>query len=395
MKGTKSIRLSVGVLTLLVVTNGIADSGDLLTLNIGLTAAQDDNLFRRPANGSLGPIDSDAFTTTRFDFSLNKQYSLQRLMLKIGLAENRYQSFKVLNSLNESFSADWQWQVTPRISGNLTTSRSQSQSDFADFRGSGQNHRTTDTKRLDGNWQATGGWSLGAGVSRTKAINSQTFQQDASSEQSILDANLSYKFASGRSIALLVSSSRGEQPGIADPVTLSDNRFRVRQYDLKFSWPISGLTSLTGGVGQVRRTHDNFSVRDYSGINGNAVVNWDPTGKTQFILTRSRSVDSWQESNSSFSVRDFTGVSVSWAATPKVSLRVSANWTERSFGGDIPSQPVNDRIDKTLLTSLGIDWVAHNKIRVGATISNDRRDSSIVSTDYRSRKATLTANVEF
>jgi exopolysaccharide biosynthesis operon protein EpsL len=395
MKGAKSIRLSVGALTLLAVASCFADSGDLLALNIGLTRDQDNNLFRRPENGSLGPIASDQITTTRLDLSLNKQYSLQRLKLKLGLTDNRYETFKALNSLNENFSADWQWQATSKISGNLSSSRSQSQTDFADFRGGGQNIRTTETKRLDSNWQATGGWSLGAGVSRTGAINSQTFQQDSSSEQSIVDGNLTYRFASGRSLALLVSNSRGKTPGVADPVTLSDNRFSVRQHDLKLNWPISGVTTLSGGVGQVRRTHDNFSVRDYFGINGNAVVNWAPTGKTQFTLTRSRAVESWQESNSSFAVRNLTGFAASWLATPKVSIRANANWTERRFGGDIPGQPINDRIDKILSTSLGIDWTAHNKIRLGAMVINERRDSTLASTDYRSRRATLTANIEF
>jgi exopolysaccharide biosynthesis operon protein EpsL len=395
MKGARSIRLSVGALTLLAVASCFADSGDLLALNIGVTRDQDNNLFRRPENGSLGPIASDQITTTRLDLSLNKQYSLQRLKLKLGLADNRYETFKALNSLNENFSADWQWQVTSKISGNLSSSRSQSQSDFADFRGGGQNIRTTDTKRLDGNWQATGGWSLGAGVSRTRAINSQTFQQDSSSEQSIVDGNLTYKFASGRSIAFLVSNSRGEQPSIADPLTLSDNRFRVLQQDLKLNWPVSGVTTLSGGLGQVRRKHDNFSVRDYSGINYNGSVNWNPTGKTQITLMRSRSVENWQETNSSFSIRDLTGIIASWMATPKISIRAKTDWTKRSFGGEVPGQPINDRIDKMLSASLGVDWTVHSKIRFGASISNERRDSTLVNTDYRSNKATLTANIEF
>jgi exopolysaccharide biosynthesis operon protein EpsL len=395
MTGTKSIRLSVGALALLAATNGLADSGDALALNIGLTRDQDNNLFRRPANGNFGPIVSDGITTTRFDFSLNQQYSLQRLLLKIGLADTRYETFKALNSLNENFSAEWQWQVTPRVSGNISTSRNAAQSDFADFRGGGQNIRTTDTRRLDGNWQATGGWSLGAGVSQIRAINSQTFQQDSSSEQSSFDGNLTYKFASGRSIALLISNSRGEQPGIADPVTLNDNRFRVHQQDLKLNWPISGVTTLSGGVGQVRRTHDNFSIRDFSGINGNAIVNWAPTGKTQFTLTRSRAVENWQESNSSFSVRDLTGIAASWATTPKISIRGNVNLTERRFGGDIPGQPINNRIDRTLSASLGIDWVAHNKLKLGATINEEQRDSTLANTDYRSRKTTLTATIDF
>jgi exopolysaccharide biosynthesis operon protein EpsL len=394
MKGAESIRLAVGALMLLAMAKGFADSGDLLALNINLTRDHDDNLFRRPADGTLGPIVTDAITSTRFDLSLNKQYSLQRLMLKVGLTENRYETFKALNSLNENLSAEWQWQVTPKVSGSISAIRSQAQSDFADFRGNGQNIRTTDTKRIDGNWQVAGGWIVGAGFSRTSAINSQSFQQESSNEQSILNGNLTYKFASGSSIALLSSNSRGEQPGDANPVTLSDNRFRIHKYDLNLVWPISGLTTLSGGVGQVQRVHDNFSVRDFTGFNGNAMLAYAITAKSRLTLTGSRVTDSWHELNSSYSIRNLIGLAASLTVTPKVSTRANVSWTKQSFGGDIPGQPTNQRIDNARSTSLGIDWAAHTKIRLGASIGEERRNSTLVGNDYLTRKVTFTANIE-
>jgi exopolysaccharide biosynthesis operon protein EpsL len=395
MKGADTLRLAAGTLILLSSTGVLADSGDLLALNVSVSKKHDENLFKRPRDGSLGNLDSDTSTSTQVGLSLNKQYSLQRIAIKVGLTDNRYQTFKALDGRNENHSASWQWQFTPRLTGNLSATRSQAQSDFADFRGSGQNIRSTDSRRFDANWQVAGGWSLGAGVANTKSRNSQPFQEDPGSEQRIVDANLTYKFASGTSLALLSSNSRGEQGGTANPLTLSDNRFRERRHDLKLNWPFSGVTTLSGGLGQVRRIHDNFSVRDYTEYNGNAVVSWAPTGKTQFTLTRSRTAENWQQPNSSFSIRDLTALGASWAATPKVSMRANVNWTERSFGGDIPGQPSNNRIDKMLTSSLGIDWAAYRNITLGASISDERRRSTVASTDYRSRMATLNANIEF
>lgn len=376
-------------------TGVFGDSGDLLALNVGVVRRHDENLFKVPSDGSVGVVANDRSTTTQLNLSLNKQYSLQRLTLKIGLSDNSYDTFKGLDSLDENNSAAWQWQLSPYLTGNLSTSHSTAQSDFADFRGGGQNIRTTDSRRFDANWQVTGGWSLGAGVAKSRSKTSQPFREDPGSDRRIVDANLTYKFASGSSIALLSSNSRGERSGAADPVALSDNRFQERRHDLKLDWPFSGLARLSGGLGQVRRTHDIFSVRDYTLYDGNVVLGWTPTGKTQFTLTRSRIGESWQESNSSFSIRNLTGLGASWAATPKVSLRANVNWTERSFGGDIPGQPSNDRIDKMLTSSLGIDWAAHTKIRLGALISMEKRRSTVAIQDYRSRTATLSANIEF
>ena len=380
---------------LLATTAAVGDSGDLFALNVGVSKKHDDNLFKRPADGSRGALDSDNSTSTQLDLSLNKQFSLQRVAVKLGLTDTRYQTFKTLDSRNDNHSASWQWQFTPQLTGNLSATRSQAQTDFADFRGGGQNTNTTETKRLDGNWQIMGGWNLGAGASRTKSVNSQTFQQNDSSDQRIADANLTYKFTSGSSIALLTSTSRGEQLRAADPVTLRDNRFQERRSDLKLNWPITGKTTLTGGVGNVRRTHDTFSARDYSGSNGDASLNWAATAETRFTFIRSRATESWEETNSNFSIRDLTGLSASWTITPKVSVAASLNRTRLSFGGDIPGLPTNSRLDRTQTRSLGINWAPHTKIKLGASISDDRRESTLVSTDYRSKTAMLTGSIEF
>jgi exopolysaccharide biosynthesis operon protein EpsL len=395
MKGIESIRLTVGTLMLLATNVAIGDSGDLLALNVGVSKKHDENLFKRPADGSQGTLDSDTSTSTQVELSLNKQYSLQRIAIKFGLTDNRYQTFKALDGRNENHSAAWQWQFTPQLTGNLSATRSQAQSDFADFRGGGQNIRTTDTRRLDGNWLIMGGWSAGAGASNTKSLNSQTFQQDSSSDQRIADANLTYKFASGSSIALLTSLSRGEQQRAADPVALRDNRFQERHVDIKLNWPITGKTTLAGGVGTVRRTHNTFGARDFSGANGDASLNWAATTETRFTLTRSRSTESWEEINSNFSIRDLTGLSASWTITPKLSVTGSINLTRRSFGGDIPGQPQNSRLDRSQTRSLGINWTPYTKIKLGASISDDQRESTLINTDYRSKTAMVTGSVEF
>jgi exopolysaccharide biosynthesis operon protein EpsL len=395
MKGALSLRLIAGTLVLLAAANAFGDSGDLLSLSVGVTRRLDENLFKRPADGSLGSLDNDTSTSTQVNLSLNKQYSLQRIAIRIGLADNRYQTFKALDGRNENHSAVWQWQFTPHLTGNLSATRSQAQSDFADYRGSGQNTRTTDTRRLDGTWLLASGWSLGAGVSKSKSINSQPFQQDASSEQHTVDATLGYKFRSGSSVTLQASDSRGEQQRAADPLTSSDNRYRELHRSVKFSWPITGRTSVSGGVGQVSRTQGNLGARNYTGGNRDGSLNWFATNRIQLTLTNSRTSENWEEANSSFSIRDQTGLSASWTVTPKVSLTASLSHGRRSFGGEVPGQPANSRLDRSQTRFLGINWTPHTKIKLGASISDDRRESTLTSTDYRSTTAMVNGSIEF
>jgi exopolysaccharide biosynthesis operon protein EpsL len=395
MKGVLLLRLVAGTLVFLTSAGAFGDSGDLLALSVGVSKKHDENLFKRPGGGSLGNLDSDTSTSTQVGLSLNKQYSLQRISINFGLTDNRYQTFKALDGRNENHSASWQWQFTPHLTGNLSATRSQAQSDFADFRGSGQNIRTTDTRRLDGNWLLASGWSLGIGASNTKSSNSQTFLQDVGSEQRILDATLAYKFRSGSSITLLTSGSRGDQDRAVDPLTLSDNRFRERSRNLKFNWPITGRTTVSGGLGQVSRIQGSLGARNFTGTNRDGSLSWQATTKTQVTFTNSRSIESWEEANSSFSTRNQTGLSASWMVTPKVSLTASLNQTRRSFGGEIAGQPANSRLDRSQTRSVGINWTPHTKIKLGASISDDRRESTLINTDYYSKTIMATGSMEF
>lgn len=395
MTGYGKLRFCAWIAALSLATEVLADSGDLIALNVGVSTRHDENLFKRPADGSLGAIESDRSTTTQLNATLNKQISLQRFVVQIGLTDVRYNALEALNSLNQNHSAVWQWQVSPHLTGNVSSSRSQAQTDFADFRGNVQNIRTTDSRRFDGKWLVAGGWSLGVGFSNTKSTNSQTFLEDSSSEQRSVDGTIAYAFASGSSLAIQVTNSRGEQPRAIDPIALTDNAFREIHRDLTLNWPISSKFVLAGKVGTVRRIHNSFSARDFAAHNGSATLNWEATPKTRISIARSRSVESWEEVNSNFSQRDLTSATALWSITPKISFSARIDSTTRSFGGDIPGLLPNNRLDKSMTRSIEFNWTPRNKIRLGASVSDDRRDSTLAGAGYHSRTANISANVEF
>jgi hypothetical protein len=81
--------------------------------------------------------------------------------------------------------------------------------------------------------------------------------------------------------------------------------------------------------------------------------------------------------------------------TPKVSLTASLNQTRRSFGGEIAGQPANSRLDRSQTRSVGINWTPHTKIKLGASISDDRRESTLINTDYYSKTIMATGSMEF
>jgi exopolysaccharide biosynthesis operon protein EpsL len=383
------------MLMLVAAPSALGASGELLSINASMTSMYDDNLFRRPSDGSLGAVASDRITTTQIGIAVHKPISLQVFELSANIVDNKYQDFKALDSRNDGYSAAWRWQITPHLTGNLSSDRQKSQTDFADFRGAGQNLRTNENRRFDANWNFLGGWTLGVGATATKSINSQTFIQDASNEQRIADILLKYVFSSGTSLALSSTNSSGDYGRPADPVTLSDSRFSDKRNELRLDWALTGKTKLAANYGRVSRKHETFSVRDYAGNIGSINLSWAATSKTSFTLGRIRSLESWEDTASSFTVRNSASLSAKWQASPKVLLSASIDRESRNLDGFAIVPVADARVEKTAKESISLSWVALKNLTVAASVQNSRRRSNSIGLDYDDRLTTLSASASF
>jgi exopolysaccharide biosynthesis operon protein EpsL len=395
MKGFAWFRFGGTMLLLCAMTSVAADSGDLLSVSAGVTHTQFNNLFKRPSDGSAGSVSNDNLTVRQIGISARKQLSLQTFELGMTLVDNRYDQFDALNSRSDSHNAAWRWQFTPRISGGISSTRQQSQTDFADFRGAGQNLRTTETRRLNADWNVMGGWTVGAGRTNTKAINSQTFLQDASSEQLSTDIVLKYSFPSGSTLAWTDSATKGDYGRAADPLTLSDSRFSERRDSLSLVWPITGKTKLSASLGHVSRKNQNFSARDFGGRNSSLGLAWAATGKINLTLNHSHATESWEDTFSSLSERESTGLSGSWQMTGKIAMRASMDIETRTFGGFARLPVTFDRIDRTNKKAITLTWAALNNVNATATLQKSKRNSNSSGLDYADQLMTVSISATF
>jgi exopolysaccharide biosynthesis operon protein EpsL len=355
----------------------------------------DDNLFRRPADGSLGAVVSDRVTSTQVGFAFHKPISLQVFDLSANIVDNRHQNFKALDSRNDGYSAVWRWQITPSLTGSLSSDRQQSQTDFADFRGAGQNLRTTANRRFDANWKIMGGWTIGAGATNVKASNSQPFAQDPGSEQRVADLSLKYLFASGTMLALTSRKSNGDFHRAADPVALSDSRFSERHDEIRLDWPVTGKAKVSAGYGHLARRHDTFSVRDYSGGIGSINLDWAATGKTSFGFGRVRSLENWEDPAGSYAIRDTTSLSGKWQASSKLLVSAIFDRESRSLNGFALAPPPNARVDWMNKELVSIQWSAMQNLTLTASLQKSRRRSNSPGLDYDDRLTTISASVAF
>ena len=384
----------LAVLLYLLSTVASADAGDLISATIGVNRSHLDNIFKRPSDGSRGIVASDRLTTKQLGLSIKKAISLQSFELGATLTDNRYEQQQGLDSRNTGYNVAWRWQLSPYLNGALSATRQQAQTDFADFRGTGQNLRTTDTRRASVDFKVGGGWVIGVGATKTIQSNSQAFNQDPGSDQDAGDISLRYGFKSGASIALTASRSRGDYHRSPDPITQSDSRFTELRKQLQLELPLTEKLRASLGLGNLERANENFSVRDFRGRNHNVSLSWALTQKLNLTLVQSTASESWQDNAGSFSVRDSSSLGASWTVLPKVTVRARHDRENRSFDGFALVPAAVGQVEQSKKSSFSVDWAARNNFSISLTAQGSRRNSNAAGLDYRDRTTTLGASFQ-
>jgi exopolysaccharide biosynthesis operon protein EpsL len=291
----------------------------------------------------------------------------------------------------------WLWHVTPRISGVLSASRSETLVPYSDQRTVTLSRSTqiNENRQFTFDGEVAAAWHIVGGLGQSRSRNSQPFTQVGDYEQNGAEAGLKYISTAGNSIAVVQRESRGDYEGRAlDPVNFLDTGFDQSETEARVQWRVSGHTSLDGRLGYLKREHNNFGQRNYSGAVGKLDYLWTPTGKLQLTVSAGRNLYSFQDGNSSYYLADAFAVAPAWLLSDKTTLRMKFEHVERDFRGAVAAT-LPAREDRTQSLQFGADWKATRTILVQGTLSHERRSSNIANFDYRANVVGISGQLMF
>jgi exopolysaccharide biosynthesis operon protein EpsL len=377
----------------------------LLTFRLNSEIDWDSNVFRVPGNaadpqlaqGLLGK--SDRFTTTIFGLQLNKAYAQQRFLLDLSETLVRYDKFTLLNRDSSAYRGEWRWQLTPRISGVLSTDHSQAPIPFQDTAGNLQRNIATSTNRnftVDG-W-LFGGWHLIGGVSELERINSATFLGLPSIDQTTTEVGFNYVAASQSSVTATRRFTRGTNVGQAvdDTVLFIDNEYRMVETELKGTWILSGKSTLTGRLTHIERRNPNVPQRDFSGLSRQLVYAWTPTGRLTLNASAIRDVLPFAlDTSATYRIDTTLAVEPAWQVREKVSLSMRAARVQSDYLGPVVPiiGPSRSDVDRTL--QFAVKWLPYRRVTIGATLRRELRASNIAAFGYSDTFAGINAALTF
>jgi len=374
-----------------------------LKLKAGYTLQTDSNLFRLPAGvdpmAVLGKSSAaEQIGVGTLGLTFNTIQGLQTISADINALNYRYHNFNYLDFAGINYDAAWRWAVTPRFTGNLTGQRTQTPTSFVNYGNYDVRNVLTDTStRLDGVFEIHGPWRAVAGISSDRQANEQTVEGRNDYSATAADLGARLVFASGSTLSYSLKRYNGNYINRAlDAFAQYDSSFTQIDNELRLRWLISGNSNSSMYLTHLSRSHANFPVRDYSGFNAGADLNWVLSGKSALLAGYTHTLSAWESLYASYTQTDRITIAPSWQISGKTLLSLKFAWAQIDYlGAPIPALAGYLRRDTTRDTTLSFNWEPYHKLTLVAALQNSSRGSTYAGQDYASNMASLSANYAY
>jgi exopolysaccharide biosynthesis operon protein EpsL len=376
------------------------ENTDTLNFIVGGQVRYDSNIFRLSNSEDPEPFlgrsqKSDMIFSTNAGVRLDKSYSQQRLEAEVMLVDHRFRTYDFLDYTAFNYKAALHWHLTPRISGVLLAEHKEEMNSFSEYRNTEKNVQTSDVRVFTIDGEIGGGFHVIGGLLDVRARNSKTFEQVGDYQQDGFELGGKYVAASQNWISIVQRETDGEYRGRElDPVAQLDSGFDQSETEANVFWRLTGKSTLDGKLAYLKREHDNFEARDYSGMVGRLLYRWDITGKTHLNVSVSRNMYSYQEDENSYYITETFSISPVWKYSPKTTFRARYDYSDRDYGGAVIAIP-EERRDKLQVFLVAADWQAARNIIVTGTLQRDKRTSNFEDFDYNANSASINAQFLF
>jgi exopolysaccharide biosynthesis operon protein EpsL len=372
-----------------------AETDNPLDLRALLSSQSDSNLFRQPAAASNHA--AEQINTATLGLGFNTQQSLQSFGLNLNLVDVHYQNFSYLNYTANNYNASWQFAITPRFRGSLSSSNQETLNNYADVQNSTVRYLNINrTNRANVSYGADGPWNVSTGL--TQSLQSSQRDQATGSDFSSVssDLGLSYQFSSGSRASITSRVAKGEYlnpPAVVS--TFFDNNFNQTETEARLRWTISAITTADLHVTERSVTHPHVAARDFSGTVAGVDGSWAITGRTVLTASWSQALDTYQSIDANYSRTERVSLGLDWQLQNKLALSLRTDFSNvRYLGGPIPFLQ-SQRRDDMNNTSVALTWSPRKQLTVSASVQSVARASNLPGLDYASNLTSLTAQVNF
>jgi exopolysaccharide biosynthesis operon protein EpsL len=362
-------------------------SANIFQVRVGAGVEYDDNVLRDTSDIS------DTVVFGSIGLRADKAYGLQRFRADLDWTSYKYNDVSELDYHTFNYNLAWDWSITPRVHGVLSSDRREYRETFLDTT-TGLNRTGLRTERVElaeGVYELGAAWRALAGIAQTSSKSSQPGSWDGSPEVQSVHLGVGYELGTGTSLTARLRRGDGEYRDTAGAAT---GDFDETETDVLLKWPVTAKTAVEGRLGYLDREHPGAAQRDFSGLVGNATVSWDVTGKTRVLGGFSHYLSSTGVATGGHIENDQFWLGPIWKPTVQTAVKLRYEYTSRDWQ-DVPAGSLdNGREETTQNLMLGFDWEPRPAIAVSTSIRRERLKSNVYS-GYRANVFGVAARVYF
>ncbi|SHH12074.1 XrtB/PEP-CTERM-associated polysaccharide biosynthesis outer membrane protein EpsL [Massilia sp. CF038] len=365
---------------------------------VGYALTHEDNLLGADegVNGGAG-AQSTSSRQASAGVLVDKRISQQALSAALNFTNIRYDQLPELDHNAHDLRANWNWRVGEHVDGNIGASYVKALAPFVNFHGRERNLRAERRQFADGGYLLHPSWRVRAGASRSDLEHELLSQKGLDRIEQMSELGLDYLARSGSTVGTQLRHTTGRYPfGQQVGALLVDNSYTQDELKIKVNWLVTRKSQLQFLGGPVRRKHDDFPARDYSGLNARLQANSMVSGKVTLAFGAWREIGAIDDITASYTLNQGVNLGTIWNASDKV--RVDAlfkNETSQYSGlAGIPAT-APEREDRVNSAVVKLQYRATAHLRLAGQAFRTERRSTQPGNSYPSSGLQMSLKYEF
>jgi hypothetical protein len=372
-----------------------ADSWDIYASD---QLTDDDNLYRLPSglinvSALLGPgaAPKDHVNTTSTGGDIHWTFGRQSVDLNVLVDENRFLRNEDLNNSAGNGKALWNWRVGGYFSGTVGVDYSRSLAGFGYTGYLGRDLIDRSDYFGTAHYQIGPRWSIFGGVTESDITHSAKPEQLYDYHLKSVNGGIEYATAVNNTIGLQYqySAARFPQGGVLDGLPFAqDYNDECTQVLLKYAF--TEKTLINASAGYLKRDYPDSNAGSFSGDVWRMALQWQPSDKTQVLVTAYRQLQAYLEAQSNYFVDLGGSVAPVWAPTEKMQLSVTASYDDDVYiGSSLNALDVVSRHDKVISQAMSMVYTPIRALAFNFSYRHEQRKSNDPFFQYDDRVAAV------
>ena len=352
----------------------------------------DSNLFRLAdedeAKLKLGDSDmSDRFLQLAAAIKANLPISRQLLSFNAEIQDVRFDRFDYLNYTGGNAQANWNWQYSKYLNGEILLDYERIQSNFEDFQfvegdiqtKQGGKFSVQHNANPDLHGKVTFSWrDIDHSASRQKVSNRQ-----------VRTVQTEFRFFTRARTYFGIRfgfTSVSFPDRVVTETSTTDDGFSDTSLNMTLRINTSHKTTLEGWGGFTLRTYDNLTKNNTYGFTGNFKHTWRVTDKFELVSSIWRDFDPVSDGFNNQLIKMGIKVEPQWMITTKIMFMITAQHEVRNYD-NTDENTTGSREDDTTRLLASVNYLFNRNLQWGVALQTEKRSSSNKQWRYKNKYA--------